>query len=260
MQLSSDIAAVVTGGASGLGAATARALAAHGVRVTVFDMSETLGERVAVDIGGAFAQVDVSDEDSVQEGFARARKLNGQERILVNCAGIVLGAKIISRRNDTGEIARFPSADFERVIQVNLLGTFRCLAIAACGMAGLEPLEDGERGIIVNTASVAAVEGQIGQAAYAASKAGVMGLTLPVARDLASEGIRVNTILPGIMETAMMAGMPEKVRSGLAAAVPFPARLGSPDEFASLALEFCRNRYLNGEAVRLDGAIRMGPR
>ena len=260
MKLDSSISAVVTGAASGLGAATARALAASGVMVAVFDMNADLGQAVAAEIGGVFVPVDVTSDDSVEQGFAAARAAHGQERVLVNCAGIVIGAKTLSRNRDTGALSRFPMADFERVIRINLLGTFRCLTASAAGMATLEPLASGERGLIVNTSSVAAVEGQVGQAAYSASKAAVMGLGLPVARDLAQEGIRVNTILPGIMETAMMAGMPEKVRTSLAASVPFPRRLGRPEEFASLVLEFCRNEYLNGEAIRLDGAIRMGAR
>jgi NAD(P)-dependent dehydrogenase (short-subunit alcohol dehydrogenase family) len=260
VNLNSEIAAVVTGGASGLGEATARALAASGVMVTIFDLNGDRGQVIANEIGGAFALVDVTSDDSVRAGFAAARAAHGPERILVNCAGIVAGAKTVSRDHATGAISHFPMDLFRKVIDVNLFGAFRCLAAAAACMAGLPSQEDGERGVIVNTASVAALEGQIGQAAYSASKAGIIGLMLPVARDLAGEGIRVNTILPGIVETPMMANMPAQVRDALAASVPFPQRLGKPEEFASLALEMCRNIYLNAASVRLDGAIRMQPR
>jgi NAD(P)-dependent dehydrogenase (short-subunit alcohol dehydrogenase family) len=260
VNLNSDIAAVVTGGASGLGEATARALAASGVMVTIFDLNRDCGQAIANEIGGAFALVDVTLDDSVTAGFAAARAAHGPERILINCAGIVAGAKTVSRDRATGLISHFPMELFRKVIDVNLFGAFRCLAAAAACMASLPPQEDGERGVIVNTASVAALEGQIGQAAYSASKAGVIGLMLPVARDLAGEGIRVNTILPGIVETPMMANMPAQIRDTLAASVPFPRRLGKPEEFASLALEMCRNVYLNATSVRLDGAIRMQSR
>lgn len=260
MRLDANTSAIVTGAASGLGAATARALAAHGVRVTIFDMNEPLGEQLAHDLGGHFVKVDVSSDQSVAQGFEAARAACGQERLFVNCAGIVTGAKTVGRNKETGAFFPFPMAEFQRVIDINLVGSFRCLAAAAAGMATLEPLEEGERGLIVSTSSVAAVEGQMGQAAYSASKAGVLGMILPVARDLAQLGIRVNAIMPGIMETAMMAGMPEAVRASLASQVPFPGRLGSPDEFASLVLEMCRNKYLNGAAIRLDGAIRMAAR
>lgn len=260
MKLNMDVAAVVTGGASGLGEATARALAAQKVIVAIFDVNEERGQTIASEIGGSFHKVDVTSDESVTAGFAAARAANGQERILVNCAGIVIGAKTVSRDKETGAFKPFPMDKFERVIAINLVGAFRCVAQSAAGMASLELTEEGERGVIINTASVAATDGQIGQAAYSASKAGIMGLTLPVARDLASEGIRINAILPGIMETPMMAGMADNVRHALGASVPFPKRLGKPEEFASLALEICRNAYLNGEAIRLDGAIRMAPR
>lgn len=260
MKLGIDVAAVVTGGASGLGEATARALAAQKVAVAIFDVDEERGQQVAAEIGGSFHKVDVTSEDSVAAGFIAARAANGQERVLVNCAGIVLGAKTVSRDRETGALKPFPMDKFERVIAINLIGVFRCMSQSAAGMADLEPTKDGERGVIVNTASVAATDGQIGQAAYSASKAGIMGLTLPVARDLASEGIRVNAILPGIMETPMMAGMPEAVHRALSDSVPFPKRLGRSEEFASLVFEICRNSYLNGEAIRLDGAIRMQPK
>ena len=260
MNLDSNIAAIVTGGASGLGADTARALAEQGVRVAIFDRDVERGRQLAAEQGFLFAATDITSNESVTEAFATARKSKGQERILVNCAGVVAGAKTIGRNRETGELTTFPLELFERVIAVNLVGTFRCVVASAAGMATLDPTADGERGVIINTASIAAVEGQLGQAAYSASKAGVVGLTLPVARDLASNGIRVNSILPGIMETPMMAGMPDAVRDSLAANVPFPKRLGRPAEFASLVLEMCRNTYLNGEAVRLDGAIRMQPK
>ena len=260
MRLSSDIAAVVTGAASGLGEATARALASQGARVAVFDMNAERGEAVAREIGGVFCSVDVTSEEGVRAGFEQARAAHGQERVLVNCAGIAVGQKTVGRDKTTGDIRVHDLATFEKVIRINLIGSFRCAALSAAGMATLEPLEDGERGLIVSTASVAAQDGQIGQAAYSASKGGVMAMTLPMARDLMGEGIRVNTILPGIMMTPMMAGMPQNVQDALAASIPFPKRLGRPEEYASLVLEMVRNRYLNGESIRLDGAIRMPPR
>lgn len=260
MKLDSNIAAVVTGGASGLGAATARALAAHGVKVAIFDLQAEKGEIVASEIGGTFCQVNVTSDESVDAGFAKAREAHGQERILVNCAGVGNAMKTASRSKEDGSIKFFPSQAFEWVIQINLIGTFRCIARSAAGMLTLDPLEGGERGAIVNTASVAAEDGQMGQAAYSASKGGVVGMTLPIARDLSREGIRVNTILPGIFETPLMMGAPQNVKDALAASVPFPPRLGNPDEYASLALEMIRNGYFNGEDVRLDGSIRMGLR
>jgi NAD(P)-dependent dehydrogenase (short-subunit alcohol dehydrogenase family) len=260
MQLNPSIAAIVTGGASGLGAATARRLAAHGVRVALFDLNAAPGERVAGEIGGVFCRVDVTSEDAVEAGFASARAKNGQERILVNCAGTANAFRTAGRDRASGEVRHFPLDAFERIIQINLIGTFRCIAKSAAGMLTLPPLDDGERGAIVNTASVAAEDGQIGQAAYSASKAGVVGLTLPVARDLMDEGIRVNTILPGIFDTPLLQGAPERVKAGLAASVPFPKRLGRPDEYAALAELMITNGYFNGESVRLDGAIRMAPR
>jgi NAD(P)-dependent dehydrogenase (short-subunit alcohol dehydrogenase family) len=253
-------AAVVTGGASGLGAATARALAKEGVKVAIFDMNAEKGEAVAAEIGGVFCNVNVTSDDSVDAGFAKARAAHGQERILINCAGTGNAAKTASRSKETGEIKHFPLDAFNMIIQINLVGTFRCIAKSAAGMLTLEPMADGERGAIVNTASVAAEDGQMGQAAYSASKGGVVGMTLPIARDLAGEGIRVNTILPGIFDTPLMQGAPDNVKATLAASVPFPKRLGNPEEYASLALEMCRNNYFNGEDVRIDGAIRMAPR
>jgi NAD(P)-dependent dehydrogenase (short-subunit alcohol dehydrogenase family) len=260
MKLSSEIAAVVTGGASGLGEATARALAAHGVKVAIFDMNEAKGEEVARDIGGVFCKVNVTSDADVDAGFEKARAAHGQERILVNCAGTGNAAKTASRSRETGEIKHFPLDAFNMIIQINLVGTFRCIAKSAAGMLTLPPLEDGDRGAIVNTASVAAEDGQMGQAAYSASKGGVVGMTLPIARDLSSENIRVNTILPGIFNTPLMNGAPQQVKDALAASVPFPKRLGDPAEYAQLALAMITNGYFNGEDVRLDGAIRMAPR
>jgi NAD(P)-dependent dehydrogenase (short-subunit alcohol dehydrogenase family) len=256
----SGISAVVTGGASGLGAATARALAKEGVKVAIFDMNAEKGEAVAKEIGGVFCNVNVTNDQSVDEGFAKARAAIGQERILINCAGTGNAIKTASRDKTSGEIKHFPLENFDRIIQINLVGTFRCIAKSAAGMMTLEPGEHGERGAIVNTASVAAEDGQIGQAAYSASKGGVVGMTLPIARDLSSEGIRVNTILPGIFNTPLLQGAPENVKAALGASVLFPKRLGGPEEYASLAVEMCRNSYFNGEDVRLDGGIRMAPR
>ncbi len=261
MQLDSSIAAVVTGGASGLGAATARALAGKGVKVALFDLNADLGEALAAEIGGTVCPVNVTDDASVDAGFAKARAAHGQERILVNCAGIGNAIKTVSRDRETGAIKHFPLDAFNLVIQINLVGTFRCLAKSAAGMLTLEPLGDeGERGAIVNTASAAAEDGQIGQAAYSASKGGVVGMTLPIARDLMNEGIRVNTILPGIFETPLLMGLPEKAIAALNASVPFPKRMGRPAEYALLALAMIENPYFNGEDVRLDGAIRMAPK
>jgi NAD(P)-dependent dehydrogenase (short-subunit alcohol dehydrogenase family) len=260
MKLSNDIAAVVTGGASGLGAATARALAAKGVKVAIFDLQAGKGEEVAAEIGGVFCEVNVTSDESVDAGFAKARAAHGQERILVNCAGIGNAIKTASRSKEDGSIKHFPLDAFNFVIQINLVGTFRCIAKAAAGMLTLEPMEDGERGAIVNTASVAGEDGQIGQAAYSASKGGVIGMTLPIARDLMNEGIRVNTILPGIFNTPLMNAAPPQVKDALAASVPFPKRLGNPEEYAQLAMTMIECGYFNGEDVRLDGGIRMAPR
>lgn len=255
MELGSAISAVVTGGASGLGAATARALAEKGVRVTLFDLDRDRGEAVAAEIGGLFATVDVTSDDSVAAGFAAAREAHGQERLLVNCAGIAPAARTVSRSGPHS------TALFEKVVLVNLGGTFRCLSQAAAGMATLDPVTpSGERGVIVSTASVAAFDGQIGQAAYAASKGGVAALTLPVARDLSASGVRVMTIAPGIFETPMLAGLPQEVQDSLGRQVPFPSRLGRPSEYAALVMHICENEMLNGETIRLDGAIRMAPR
>jgi NAD(P)-dependent dehydrogenase (short-subunit alcohol dehydrogenase family) len=260
MELNSSITAIVTGGASGLGEATARLLAKKGVKIAIFDLQKDKGEKVAAELGGVFCEVNVTSDESVAEGFKKARAAVGQERILVNCAGTGNAAKTASRDKKTGEIKFFQAKDFDRIIQINLVGTFRCIAMSAAGMLTLEPLAGGERGAIVNTASVAAQDGQIGQAAYTASKAGINGVTLVVARDLAQEGIRCNTIMPGLFNTPLLAGAPEQVKQALGAQVPFPPRLGNPPEYASLALEMITNGYFNGECVRLDGSIRMAPR
>jgi NAD(P)-dependent dehydrogenase (short-subunit alcohol dehydrogenase family) len=260
MQLWAQASAVVTGGASGLGEATARALAAQGVKVALFDRNPDRGQAVAAEIGGVFCEVNVTDDASVEAGFAKARAAHGQERILVNCAGIGNAIKTASRDKETGAPKPFPLDAFDMVIQVNLVGTFRCIAKSTAGMLTLDPLEDGERGAIVNTASVAAQDGQVGQAAYAASKGGIVGMTLPIARDLMGEGIRVNTILPGLFRTPLLMALPQQALDSLSASVPFPKRLGEPSEFAQLALTMITNGYFNGECVRLDGAIRMAPR
>lgn len=248
------IAVIVTGGASGLGAATAKRLAAAGAKVAVLDRDAERGAAMAKSLGGVFAQVDVSDEASVKAGLDRAAAAHGEARVLVNCAGIAIAAKTV------GKDGPHPLGDFERVVRVNLIGTFNCIRLAATRMATLDPLTDGERGVIVNTASVAAFDGQIGQVAYSASKGGVVGMTLPIARDLARSGIRVCTIAPGLFKTPMMAGLPEEAQKALAAAVPFPTRLGDPDEYAMLAQQICENPMLNGETIRLDGAIRLTPK
>jgi NAD(P)-dependent dehydrogenase (short-subunit alcohol dehydrogenase family) len=260
MKLDTNISAVVTGGASGLGEATARALAAAGAKVAIFDLQTEKGEKVAADIGGVFCEVNVTSDESVDAGFAKARAAHGQERVLVCCAGTGNAMKTASRSKEDGSIKHFSLDAFNWLIQINLIGTFRCVAKSAAGMLTLDPGEDGERGAIVMTASVAAEDGQIGQAAYSASKGGVVGMTLPIARDLMGEGIRVNTILPGVFETPLVAMMPQEVKDSLAASVPFPKRLGRPAEYAALALTMIENGYFNGEDVRLDGAIRMAPR
>ncbi|HTX48534.1 MAG TPA: SDR family NAD(P)-dependent oxidoreductase [Caulobacteraceae bacterium] len=263
MKLDSSISAVVTGGASGLGEATVRKLAAEDVKIAIFDLprQEEKANALLKEIGGGvFCPCNVTSEEEVVAAFAKARAAIGQERVLVNCAGTGNAMRTASRDRQTGEIKSFPTDAFNLIIQINLVGTFRCIAKSAAGMMTLDPLPDGDRGAIVNTASVAAEDGQIGQAAYSASKAGVVGLTLVVARDLAQESIRCNTILPGIFDTPLLAGAPQQVRDALGAQVPFPKRLGSPPEYASLALQMITNGYFNGEHVRLDGAIRMAPR
>ena len=249
-----NVAAIVTGGASGLGEGAARALAAAGCKVAILDLQKEQGEAVAKEIGGVFVHCDVSSADSAEAALAKAREAHGPCGIAVNCAGIAPAAKILGREGV------MPLENFSKVVQVNLVGTFNILRLAAADMAQREPNADGERGVIINTASVAAYEGQIGQAAYSASKGGVVSLTLQSARELAREGIRVNTIAPGLFMTPMMAGMPEEVQDSLAATLPFPKRLGMPEEYAHLALTMITNGYFNGEDVRLDGAIRMAPR
>lgn len=260
MKLDVTVSAVVTGGASGLGEATARALAARGVKVAIFDLQVERGEAVAADIGGLFRQVDVTSEESVDAGFASARAAHGQEAVLVCCAGSANAYKTASRSREDGTIKHFPITAFDKLLQINLVGTFRCVAKSAAGMLARLPGPDGERGAIVMTASVAGEDGQMGQAAYTASKAAIIGMTLPIARDLMGEGVRVNTILPGIFDTPLLQAQPQNVRDALGASVPFPKRLGAPEEYANLALTMIENSYFNGEDVRLDGAIRMGAR
>ncbi len=254
-------AAIVTGGASGLGEASARALAAAGAKVTVFDLNEERGHAVAGEIGGAFAKVDVSDVASVDAGFETARAAHGQERVLVNCAGVARPEKTASRSKSTGEIRIHDFEWFSRIVNINLVGSFMCAAKSAAGMMTLDPLSADEgRGAIVHTASVAAQDGQIGQVAYAATKGGVVGMTLPMARDLAREGIRVNTILPGFFETPIYAQMPPEVKTGLEAHLQFPTRFGAPAEYAELVMFMVTTNYINAESVRLDAGARMPPR
>ena len=260
MKLDNSVAAVVTGGASGLGAATARALAAKGVKVAIFDLQAEKGEALAGEIGGVFCEVNVTSDESVDAGFAKARAAHGQERVLVCCAGTGNAVKTASRSKEDGSIKHFPLEAFNWLIQINLVGTFRCVAKSAAGMLTLEPGVDGERGAMVMTASVAAEDGQIGQAAYSASKGGVLAMALPIARDLMNDGVRVNTILPGVFKTPMVAMMPENVQEALGAQVPFPKRLGQAEEYARLACFMVENPYLNAAAIRLDGGIRMAPR
>jgi NAD(P)-dependent dehydrogenase (short-subunit alcohol dehydrogenase family) len=248
------IAAIVTGGASGLGGATAVALSAAGARVAVVDLNTQAAEAMAARIGGVAVTCDVSDADAAEAAFAAARSAHGPARLLVNCAGIGTAGRIVGR---DGPLAL---GAYERVIRVNLIGTFNMLRLAAAEMSVLDPLEDGERGVIVNTASVAAYDGQVGQAAYASSKAGVVGLTLPAARELARFGVRVMTIAPGLFLTPMMQALPPDIQQSLGASVPYPPRLGMPEEYAALALHIVANRMLNGETIRLDGALRMAPR
>ena len=250
----SGTSAIITGGASGLGAATAEALAKEGVKVALFDLNEEKGEALAKQLGGVFCKTNVADEDSVKASIAKAVEAHGTPFILVNCAGIGTAEKTLGK-NGVHNLDHY-----KRVIEINQIGTFNCIRLVAEQMEKNDPQADGERGVIINTASVAAFDGQIGQAAYSASKGGVVGMTLPIARDLMNIGIRVNTIAPGIFWTPMMAGMDQKVQDALAAMVPFPKRLGKPEEYASLAVEICRNVMMNGETIRLDGAIRMQPR
>ena len=247
-------AAVVTGGGSGLGAATAAHLARAGARVAVLDINLAAAQAVAAEIGGVAVACNVADADGAAAALATARDAHGAARILVNCAGVGPAKRIVGRDGP------MPLADYERVIRINLIGTFNMLRLAAADMAKLDPLADGERGVIVSTASVAAFEGQVGQAAYASSKGGVVSLTLPAARELAQFNIRVNAIAPGIFLTPMLQGLPQETQTSLGAAVPFPKRLGDPAEYADLVLTIVRSGYLNGEVIRLDGALRMQPR
>jgi len=247
-------AAIVTGGASGLGAATARALAAAGARVAIFDVNEAEGQAVAAEIGGLFAVCNVADAESAERAVAAAKTAHGPARILVTCAGIASAGKIVGRGGPMALDA------FRRVIDVNLNGTFNLMRLAAADLQKLPPLDGGERGVVIFTASIAAFDGQIGQPAYAASKAGIVGLTLPAAREFAAFGIRVCTIAPGLFATPLMSGMPQAIQDSLGASVPFPSRLGRPEEFAKLVLQIVDNPMLNGEVIRLDGAMRMPPK
>ena len=249
-----QLAAIVTGGASGLGAETARYLAQAGAKVALLDVNMELAEAVAQEIGGIAIHCDVSNAASAEQAVAQAREAHGVARILVNCAGIGVPGRIVSRKG------AMPLEAFAKVININLIGTFNLMRLAAADMMPLDPLDGGERGVIISTASVAAYEGQIGQAAYASSKGGIVSLTLPAAREFSRFGIRVNTIAPGLFETPLLANLPEEVQQSLAASIPFPPRLGLPDEFAKLALHIIENRFLNGETIRLDGALRMAPR
>jgi NAD(P)-dependent dehydrogenase (short-subunit alcohol dehydrogenase family) len=249
-----DQIAIVTGGSSGLGEATARALAARGAKVAILDIGIDKANQVAAEIGAIAVKCDVSSAESAESAIAEVAEKLGDARILVNCAGIVAGVKTV------GKDGPHPLDLYRKVIEVNLIGTFNMIRLFADRAGKLDPLTGGERGVIVNTASVAAYDGQIGQAAYSSSKGGIVGMTLPVARDLARSGIRVMTIAPGIFKTPMMAGMPQDVQDSLGAAVPFPPRLGEPAEYAALALHIVDNQMLNGETIRLDGAIRLAPR
>ncbi|MBE1525876.1 NAD(P)-dependent dehydrogenase (short-subunit alcohol dehydrogenase family) [Sphingopyxis sp. OAS728] len=260
MKIDSTISAVVTGGASGLGRATAEALAASGVKVAIFDINDALGEEVAASIGGLFVHVDITDEQSVLDGYAKARAAHGQERVCVHCAMTSRRGKTLAYDKEIGGYRRTPTADYAFGVEGILTASYRVASISAEGMATVPEMEDGERGAIVLTASVAAQDGQIGQVIYGSAKAGVNGLVLPMARDLMDLGIRVNSIMPGVFGTPLLNNMNPKVKESLEASVPFPKRLGKAEEYASLAMEMVRNTYFNGQAVRLDGAIRMAPR
>ncbi len=249
----SGAAAIVTGGGSGLGRATAEALAAKGARVAVFDLNPGAAEEAAKAVGGPALVGDVADEASASAAIAKAEAAHGPARILVNCAGIGTATRVVGRDGP------HPLAVFERVIRVNLVGSFNMIRLVAAAMDKLEPI-DGERGVVISTASVAAYEGQIGQAAYSASKGGVVAMTLPIARELARTAVRVNTIAPGIFMTPMLAGLPQAAQDSLGAAVPFPPRLGQPAEYAALAVQIVENGYINGETIRIDGALRMQPK
>ncbi len=260
MRIDGNTAAVVTGGASGLGRASAEALAQAGVKVAIFDVNEEKGEEVARAIGGLFCKVDITSEESVVAGFAKARAANGQERILVHCAMTSRRGKTLAYDKQAGALKRLSTEDYIYGVQGILVASYRIASLSAEGMAGLAPMEDGERGVITLTASVAAQDGQIGQVIYGSAKAGVNGLVLPMARDLSDLGIRVNSIMPGIFATPLMLGAKPQVLDSLAASVPFPKRLGKPEEFGSLVMELVRNSYFNAQCIRLDGGIRMAPR
>jgi NAD(P)-dependent dehydrogenase (short-subunit alcohol dehydrogenase family) len=249
----SGVAAIVTGGGSGLGRATAEALAARGAKVAVFDLNPAAAEEAAKAIGGLALVGDVADEASAGAAVAKAAEAHGAARVLVNCAGVGVAKRVVGREGPQ------PLAEFEKVIRVNLIGTFNMIRLAAAGMSTLEPIGD-ERGVVISTASIAAFDGQIGQAAYSASKGGVAAMTLPIARELAQFGVRVNTIAPGIFLTPMLLGLPQAAQDSLGASVPFPARLGQPAEYAALAIHIIENSYLNGETIRIDGALRMAPK
>jgi NAD(P)-dependent dehydrogenase (short-subunit alcohol dehydrogenase family) len=253
MQLKGQ-AAIVTGGASGLGAATARRLAKEGAKVTVCDLNAELAETVATEIGGVAVTCDVADAASAEGAVASAARAHGPARVLINCAGVAVAKRVIGREGP------MPLAEFDRVIRINLIGSFNMLRLATAEMSRLEPLSTGERGMVISTASIAAYDGQIGQAAYSASKGGIVAMTLPIARELAQFGIRVLAIAPGLFLTPLLAGLPQEAQDSLAAAVPFPRRLGDPSEFASLVMQMIDNPYLNGEVVRLDASLRMAPK
>lgn len=260
MKIEKDFAAVVTGGASGLGRATAEALAKEGVKVAIFDINEILGQEVASEIGGLFVRVDITDEQSVLDGFAAARAAHGQERICVHCAMTSRRGKTLAYDKESGQFRRTSTEDYAAGVEGILVASYRIGSISAEGMAPLPELEDGERGVIIFTASVAAQDAQIGQVIYGSAKAGVNGLVLPMARDMMDLGIRVNSIMPGVFGTPLLGKMNPQVKASLEATVPFPKRLGKAEEFGSLAMEMVRNTYFNGQTVRLDGAIRMAPR
>ena len=247
--------AIVTGGASGLGEATARELARQGAKVAIVDLNAALGKKVAADIGGIFCACDITNTESVQATMAKAEAAHGPARILMNVAGIASAKRIVQKDGSPA-----PLEDFTRVITVNLIGAYNISRFFAAACSKLAPLDDGERGVMLFTASVAAFDGQVGQQAYSASKGGLVGMTLPMARDLAQHGIRVCTVAPGLFATPLMKQLPEPVQASLAASIPFPSRLGKPEEFAALAAHIVTNGHLNGEVIRLDGALRMAPR
>jgi NAD(P)-dependent dehydrogenase (short-subunit alcohol dehydrogenase family) len=252
-----DVSAVVSGGASGLGEAAVRDLAARGAAVTILDLQEERGQALAAELGGhtSFVRTDVTDEASVQAAIAEAGSKDRPLRIAINCAGIGWAQRTVGRGGEPHDLDAFV-----KTVMVNLVGTFNVLRLAAAAMSQTEPGEEGERGVVVNTASIAAYDGQIGQIAYSASKGGIVGMTLPAARDLASVGVRVCTIAPGLVDTPLLGSLPEQARQALSAGIPFPKRLGRPDDFAELALDIVEHGYLNGEVIRMDGALRMAPR